>query len=51
MIMKIRNVIVRFKSWIEINYIDIINEETIQEFAEIFHITEDEKEILRRRFL
>ena len=49
--MKVRNVIIRFRSWIDINYIDVVNMETIEEFAEIFHITEEEKKILERRFL
>ena len=46
-----RNIITRFKSWIEINYIDVINNETINEFAEIFKISEEEKKILEKRFL
>lgn len=43
--------IYEFQRYIEIMYRDYINEETISEFAELFKITEEEKEVLRRRFL
>ena len=46
-----RDVITRFKSWVEINYIDVINNETISEFCEIFNVLPEEQEILERRFL
>ena len=46
-----RDVITRFKSWIEINFIDCIDSATIGEFCEIFNLTNEEKEILERRFL
>lgn len=39
-----------FKRYIEIEYWDIIDIETIENFCNIFHKTDEEKEILKRRF-
>ncbi len=41
----------QFKRWIDHNYEDIINNETIELYAMIYELTEDEKNILRKRFL
>ena len=46
-----RDVITRFKSWIEINFIDCIDTATISEFCEIFNVLPEEQKILERRFL
>ena len=46
-----RDVITRFKSWLEINFIDAIDTATISEFCEIFKVLPEEQEILERRFL
>lgn len=40
-----------FKKYLELEYMDYINEETISIFAELFHLSENQKEVLRRRFL
>lgn len=45
------NTILRFKYWIESNYEDIINNETIEIYSMIYNLTNEEKEILERRFL
>lgn len=44
-------IINEFKRWIERSYQDIINNETIELYSMIYNLTEEEKNILRRRFL
>lgn len=48
---KERKLIDYFKRYLEILYKDYINESTIIEFAEMVNLTEDEINILKRRFL
>lgn len=48
---KEQKIIDQFKRYIEIEYMDYINEETISIYCELFQITEEGKEVLRRRFI